>query len=219
MDQANLTVQTRDKAVKAKDIRKSGLIPGEFYGSGAENQSFQVDYQTFRRLYRKAGENTVINLTVEGGKDAKALVHRVDYHPVTDDIEYVELINVRMDQEVTTNVPVHLEGTAPAVKEMAGVLIQNLDEIEIRCLPGDLIHEVVLDISSLVDFHSALHVSDIKVSDKIEILTDSELTIATVSAPREEEPEEAPEMDVASVAVAGEEGGDAEGEGGSEDSE
>lgn len=203
MDSITLSAQLRDTNIKAKYLRKDGLIPAEFYGHGMENQSLQMDYQSFRRVYRKAGENTIIELKVDGGKDAKVLVHRVDHHPVSDDISYVEFINVRMDEKVTTHVPVHLEGQAPAVKELGGVLVQSLDEIEIRCLPGDLIHEVTLSIEPLVDFSSAIHVSDIKVSDKIEILTDLESTVASVSAPREEEPEEAPEMDVASVEVTG----------------
>jgi large subunit ribosomal protein L25 len=211
MDTAALDVQLRDKGQKAKNLRKSGMIPAEFYGHGVENESLQMDYQTFRKLYRTAGENTVIDLTVDGKNAKKVLMHRVDFHPVTDDIHYVEFINVRMDEEVTTNVPIILEGQAPAVKELAGTLIQSLDEIEIRCLPGDLIHEIKVSVESLVDFHSALHVSDLKLPDTITLVTDPEVTIASVTPPREEEPEEAPEeVDVASVQVDGETADEAE---------
>jgi large subunit ribosomal protein L25 len=205
MDNAVLEAKLRDKMVKAKTLRRDeDLIPVEFYGHGVENQSLVVDHQTFRKLYRKAGENTIIDLKVDGGSDQKVLVQSVDWHPVTGDITHVELINVRMDEEVTTHVAIKLEGLAPAVKELAGTLVQNLDEIEIRCLPDDLIHEVTLNVESLVDFHSALHVSDIAVPEKITVLTDPETTVATVSAPRAEEPEEVEEADVSSVEVAGE---------------
>ncbi len=204
MDKAVLNVQVRDKAVKAKNLRKEGLLVAEFYGHGMENMSLQMDYQEFRKLYREAGENTVIDLVVEGGKTLKVLVHQVEYDPVTDEFQHVDFINVRMDEEVTTNVPIILEGQAPAVKEMGGVLMQNLDELEIRCLPGDLIHEITVNIESLVDFHSSIHVSDISIPGKIAIVTDPERTIVTVTAPREEEPEETVEADVASVEVEGE---------------
>jgi large subunit ribosomal protein L25 len=204
MDKAVLNVQVRDKAVKAKNLRKEGLLVAEFYGHGMENMSLQMDYQEFRKLYREAGENTVIDLVVEGGKTLKVLVHQVEYDPVTDEFQHVDFINVRMDEEVTTNVPIILEGQAPAVKEMGGVLMQNLDELEIRCLPGDLIHEITVNIESLVDFHSSIHVSDISIPGKIAIVTDPERTIVTVTAPREEEPEETGEADVASVEVEGE---------------
>jgi large subunit ribosomal protein L25 len=216
MESVTLTVQKRDKSIKPKVVRRSGMIPAEFYGHGIENESVQMEYQTFRKLFRIAGENTVIDLAVEGGGNHKVLVHRVDRHPVTDNFEYIEFINVRMDEKVTTNVAVNLEGQAPAVKEMAGVLVQHLHEIEITCLPGDLIHEVTLNVDSLVDFHTALHVSDIKVPSTVEILTPLDDTVAAVNAPREEEIEEAVEMDVSAVEVdgeapaeGGEEGGDA----------
>lgn len=209
MDKATLEASKRDGSVLARHLRQQGLLPAEYYGSGVENLSLQMDYQDFRRLYRKAGENTVIELIVDG--DTKTvLVHNVDYDPVSDNFSHVEFINVRMDEEVTTMVPVTLEGQAPAVKELGGTLVQSLNEIEVRCLPGDLIHEVKLDVSSLVDFHSALHVSDITLPETITLLTDVESTVATVSAPREEEPEE--------VATEGAEAGEAA-EGGEEKAE
>jgi large subunit ribosomal protein L25 len=205
MDIAALEVQVRDMSQKAKALRRGKMIPASFYGHGIENVNIQMDYQTFRKLYRVAGDNTVIDLNIEGVGMKKALVHRVDYHPVTDNFQYIEFINVRMDEKVTTTVPVHLEGQAPAVKEMGGVLMQSLNELEIECLPGDLIHEVTVSIESLVDFHTAIHVSDIKVPATITVITPLETNVAAVSAPREEEaelPVDAP--DVASVAVEGE---------------
>lgn len=205
MDIVKLTVQPRDKTVKAHALRRRDMIPAEYYGHGIANESLQMDYQTFRKIYRHAGENTVIDLEIEGGGKKKVLVHRVDYNPVSDRFTYVEFINVRMDEEVTTHVPIILEGQAPAVKELSGVLVQNLDELEIRCLPGDLIHELTVSVESLVDFNAAVHVSDIKVPEKITVLTEPETTVATVTPPREEETEELPEMDVDSVKVEGEE--------------
>jgi large subunit ribosomal protein L25 len=204
MDKAEITAQVRDTSVKAKVLRRENLIPVEYYGNGVENLSLQLDYQTFRRLYREAGDNTVIDLKVEGKGDKKVLVHGVEYHPVTDDFIHVDLINVDMNVEVTAHVHISLEGQAPAVKELAGVLTQSLDAIEIKCLPGDLIHGVTVSIDSLVDFHSAIHVSDITLPDNITLLTDPKLTVATVSAPRDEEPEEVEEVDVAAVEVPGE---------------
>ncbi len=192
MDNAVLEAQVRDKALAAKNVRKQDMIPANYYGHGVENVSLMMDYQTFRRLFRKAGENTVITLKIDGVGDKKVLVHHVEYHPVTDAYNHVEFINVRMDEKVTTHVAIHLEGTAPAVKDLGGVLMQNLDELEIKCLPGDLIHEVSISVESLVDFHTALHVSDLKVPGNIEVLNDPDQTVASVQAPREEEDLDAP---------------------------
>ncbi len=201
MDQVTLKVQMRDAETKAKALRRKGLLPAEYYGKGVKNLSIQMDYQSFRRMYRHAGDNTLIDMDIEGQGKKKVLVQNVDYDPVSGEFIHVDFINVDMDVKVTANVPVVLEGTAPAVKEQGGILTQNLDEIEIRCLPANLIHEVKLSVESLVDFHSAIHVSDIKLDDKIEILTDPSITIATVSAPRSEEVESGEDVDVSAVEV------------------
>ncbi|MFA5793278.1 MAG: 50S ribosomal protein L25 [Candidatus Gracilibacteria bacterium] len=194
MEKVILKVQNRSKAEKAKNLRKEGLIPAEYYGHGVANIDLQMNCNEFRRIFKTAGSNTVLDLEIEGGDTKKALVVRVDRDTVTNQISYVEFINVRMDEEVTTQLPVRLEGQAPAVRDLGGVLVQSLDSIEVSCLPGDLIHELVLNVESLVDFSCSLHVSDLVVPAKIKVLSDPEETIVSVSAPQEEEvaPEVAP---------------------------
>lgn len=211
-----LNAQLRTSNGKAHLTRKAGLIPAEYYGNGVKNQTLSLPYQDFRRLYKRAGTNTVIELKVEGGKNANVLIHQVDFEPVMGTIQHVELTNIRMDEEVTTMVAIRLEGQAPAVKELAGMLLQNVDEIEVRCLPAHLIHEVVLNVESLVDFNAALYVSDIQLPSTVTLLSDPEMMVASVAAPRAEEVDEAPVADVASVEVTGQKPEGAEGEGKSE---
>ena len=191
MDTMTLEVQLRDKNLRAKDLVNQNLIPLEYYGRGVENKSFQVDYQTFRRLFRAAGTNTIIELNVAGKDAINVLVHDLQRDPVTDNIKHVDLINVRMDQEIHTKVPVELIGTAPAVKEQGGILMHHLHEVEIKCLPKDLVHGFSVSVESLSDFHSFVRVKDLEVPEGINILNGEEDLIATVVAPRteEEEPE------------------------------
>ncbi len=182
-----LNLQTRDKSEKVKDLRKSNIIPAEFYGKGVENKSLQVDYQTFRRLFRQAGGNTVLELHVDDGKEKyNALVHEVSYHPVTDVITHIEFINVSMNEEIHTHIPLKLVGMAPAVKELAGVLVNNLDQIEVKCLPKDMIHDIEVNIESLVDFTNSIHVGDLNVPSKITVLTPADQLVVSVIAPRVE---------------------------------
>ena len=214
MDKVTFAAQPRDKSVKAKILRKQNLIPAEYYGHGVENMSLQLDYQSFRKMYKKAGSNTVIDLEIEGKGMKNVLIHNVDTHTVTDLYTHVEFINVRMDEEVTTTIPVLLEGTAPAVKDMGGTLIHNLDGIDVTCLPKDLVHEIVIDVSSLVDFNSSITVADLKIPKGITVTNEMEASVAYVTAPREEEvaPTEAAVVDVAAVEVPGEKKEGEEGE-------
>lgn len=206
MDTATLQVQTRDTNKSAKEYRAESLIPMELYGKGIDNQHLVCDYETFRKLFRTAGENTVIDLMIDGAsKPVKVLVHSFDRDPMYSRYTHVDLKNIRMDEKITAMVKVHTEGEAPVVKEMGAIITQPTHEVEIKCLPGDLIHEILVDISSIVDLHSAIHVSDLEVPANVEILTAPEVTVVGASMPKEEVEEEAP-------AAEGEEGA-AEGEG------
>lgn len=204
MEQIVLKAQMRDKTVRANSLRRMKLVPAEYYGHGVENMSLQIPYGDIRRAYKQAGENTIIDLDI-AGKPVKALVHHVDYHPVTDDITHVEFINVDMGQAIHTRVKIKLEGMPPAVKDMQGTLVQSLHEIEIKCLPADLIHEIILNVEPLVDFNVSLKVSDLKLPEKIKLLTDPSITVATVVAPRDEEEEKpAEEVDLSKIEVTSE---------------
>lgn len=202
-----LEVQSRDTSQSAKNLRAEGVIPAVLYGEGVENQNFQMDYQTFRRLYKEAGGNTIIDLDV-AGKKFKALVQHVDFDPVTDKMTHVDFINVRMDKEITAKVPLEFVGQAPAVKDLGGILTHAQEEVEVKCLPDALIHSIEVDVSGLEDFHTSITVGDLTVPEGVEILDDLELPVASVSAPQEEEPEE----EVPAEGEEGEEGEVAEGE-------
>lgn len=189
MDTPKLEVQTRASGTKAKSLRAQKLIPIVYYGRNVDPQHLTCDYEEFRKLYRTAGENTVIELNIDGKNKANILIHDVQHDPVSDKYSHVDVINVNMNEEVYTTVPVILEGLAPAVKELGGTLIQSIDEIEVKCLPKNIPHEIKGSVESLVDFHTSLHVSDLVIPADVKVITDAELTVATVTAVQEEKPE------------------------------
>ncbi|MFA5855636.1 MAG: 50S ribosomal protein L25 [Candidatus Gracilibacteria bacterium] len=224
MEKISLKAVKRPLGLKANAIRSGGAVPVEYYGHGVPNISLDILYGDLRRAYKAAGSNTVIDLEVEGEAPKKVLFTRVDFDPVRDTVSYVELINVRMDEEVTAKIPVRLEGVAPAVKDLGGILVQSLDELEISCLPGDLPHEFIVNVESIVDFATTLHVSDVVVPAGVKILTELDAAVATVTAPQEEEvaPEVAPTADQVEITTEKKEGegaleGDKKAEGGKKD--
>ncbi len=202
MEATHLHVQTRDPKVKAKDLLKGGFVPLEFYGRGVENRSLKTNYQDFRRMYRVAGGNTVIQMHVDEKENINVLVHDVQFHPVTGNVIHVDLVNVRMDEKVTANIPLVFVGSSPAVREQGGVLTHAIDHVEVECLPKDLPHEIEVDISGLVDFHHSIHVSDIKAPKGVDILNNMEDVVASVSAAKvqsEEPAEEGAPVEAASA--------------------
>ena len=177
---------TNRKDQKANGIRTSGMIPAIYYGKGQPTKMLQVEYQKFKKMFDKAGENTIIQLELDG-KTHPVLVHDVQYHPVSDRIIHIDFIHIDMNKEVTTAVKIVTVGIAPAVKNMAGVLDVLKHEIKIKCLPKDLIHEIEVDVSSIIDFNTTIHIKDLKVPSTIKLLDNPEDAVVTVTPPRAEE--------------------------------
>lgn len=181
-----LDAEIRDPALKAKSFRSSGRVPAVYYGRGKQGKSLALNYQKFLKIFTKAGENTIIELLIDG-KKTPVLVHDVQYDPVSDHIQHVDFIHVDMDKEVMTFVKVNIVGTAPAVKNLAGILDVQKHGIKIKCLPKDLIHQIDVDVSGIIDFHTSIHVKDLVVPKTIKVLDKPNDTVVTVVPPRKEE--------------------------------
>lgn len=200
-----LNTLSRDILGKAnKGLRNDGKIPAEFYGHGMQNQTVVVDRKEFQKVYKEAGENTVITLVLEGKKQP-CLVHDVQHHPVSGEIIHVDFYGVRMDEKLRTMVPIEFTGEAPAVKEKGAVINKAVAEIEVEALPNDLPHKLTVDLSGLIELNQSIYVKDIAVPKNVKVLIDPETAVVTATEPAPEE-EIAPVVtDVSEVKVETEE--------------
>ena len=136
-------------------------------------------------LRTEAGRNTIFTIDVEGVGESEVMFHDRQIDPVRGRLIHADLTRLVKGQKIEVTVPLHLVGEPIGVKEKQGVLEQIIREIEIRCEPREIPDAIDIDVSNL-DVHDLLHVSDIPVSDRIEILTDAEQVIATVGIVKEE---------------------------------
>lgn len=187
MDVLTLSGQVRDTNKKAQWLRTEGYVPGIYYGGKEKNTPLMVKYRDFWKVYQQGGENTVIDLSLDNMPSLKVLIHDIQVDPVTGSFEHVDFIHVDMKKEVSTHVPLQFIGTAPGVSELGGILTVNKHQLEIRCLPDNIPHEISVDITSLVDFRTSLHVRDISVPAGITVLDPQDVTVVTVSPPKVEE--------------------------------
>jgi len=185
MENLTMLAEVRDlKSDKPKKIRESGFIPGIVYGPKSKNTAIKVKEKDFRSIFRKAGESTLVDLSVGGKSIGKIVISDFQVDPVSGSIIHFDLYQVRMDQKITTKVPIRFEGESLAVKNEGGILAKVHDKIEIKCLPGDLMHEIMIDLSKLAKLNDAIRVKDLGISDKIEILTGIDDVVVTVMPPR-----------------------------------
>lgn len=199
-----LTVQKREiLGNKVEALRQQGLIPAELYGHGIENIHLSVPAKEFSKLFKKAGESTIINLDLEN-KKLPVLIHDVSVDHLTDQIIHIDFYQVRMDEKITASVPLEFVGEAPAVKEKGGILIKAVQEIEIEAFPVDLPHNIEVDLNELSDIGMSIRVKELKIDKKVKVLISPETMVVTVAEPVKEEIVEKP-ITVEEVKVEGEE--------------
>ncbi len=172
---------------KVSSLRREGLLPGVLYGKGKKSEPLSVIKKEFDRVFKEAGSNTVILLEIEEDQPKNVLIQEVSKDPVLGESLHADFYEVRMDEKITTMVPLKFIGDSKAVLELGGSLLTNKNEVEVECLPGDLPHELEVDIAALEDFDSLIRISDIIVPRGVEIKDEAEETIALIEPPRSEE--------------------------------
>lgn len=172
---------------KLTSARKNGQLPGVVYGNSKENQSVILDTREFGRAFANAGHSTIIELKIDGKESENVLIHEVDIDPMTNEVRHADFYRVNMSKTIRTEVPLHFVGEAPAVFQQEGSLFKNIEEIEVETLPANLPSHLEVDISGLDDFSKAIHVSDIKIPEGVEVLEDAEQLVCKVEPPRSEE--------------------------------
>jgi large subunit ribosomal protein L25 len=142
--------------------------------------------------------NTLIALKLEGGGEARVLVKEYQVHPVDNHLLHADFYRVAMDKVLRVSVPVHLTGEAKGVKAEGGVLDFVHREIVIECLPANIPGHITIDVSELA-LHDGVRVRDLPVDAKWKAVSDADMLIVHVVAPKVEE-EPAP-ADAAAAAV------------------
>lgn len=168
-------------------LREKGVIPAVVYGKGFDTIPVTVDTKKFNKVIRVHGENTLLNLELEG-EVYPVLIREVQRDPIRGEIIHVDFNIISMTEEIDFELPVVLVGE-PAGAAEGGVLQHQLRELDAKALPKYMIDTVEVDVSDL-EIGDTVLVRDLDIDENITILDDPEEMIATLLAPEEEEEEE-----------------------------
>jgi large subunit ribosomal protein L25 len=171
---------------KVRHLRRQGMLPANLFGHNVASQALQVEERAFQRAFAQAGMNTLISLKMAGAEPKMVLIRGLQRNPLKRDVLHVDFYQVAMMEKLTAQVPLVFLGEAPGVAA-GGILLHNIDEVEIECLPGDLLRQIDVDISGLQAIDDAIHVKDLKVSAAIKILRDPDEVVAKILPPAKEE--------------------------------
>lgn len=185
-----LTLKVEKRAQDGRATRKGGAVPGVVYGAHQEATSVAVDARAFDKVFREAGEATIVAL--EGlGAQLPTLIHEVDLDPLTHRPRHIDFYAVTKGQKVEVAIPLDYIGESPAVKGGAN-LIKVLHELEVKADPMSLPHDIKVDISALAAIGDQVHVRDLVIPAGVEVMVPEEEVVALIQEVREEKVEEAP---------------------------
>ena len=180
-----LTVEYRDvNGKKVSTLRNEGITPVHMYGPGIDPRSLQCDTALVDKIVSEAGGNIPVTINLAGEDDEVCFIREVQYHPVKDVIIHVDFMKVDVNKEVEAQVPVIIQGTSPAVRNLGGTLLQPLQAVTVRALPMEIPAQLTLQAEVLVDYDTNLYVRDLVDMDSVAIINDESEIIASVVPPR-----------------------------------
>lgn len=169
---------------KTKSLRKEGDIPAVVYGHGLKNVLLEVNYQDFQKVFKETGENSLIDLNVEGEKEKrKVLIYETQKDPVTDKFIHIDFFQASLKEEIEVMIPLVFEGVSLAVKDLGANLAKNITEIEVKALPQNLPHEIRVSIDGLKTFGDHILVKDLIFPKEVKVLKKPDEIVVSVTHP------------------------------------
>ncbi|MEW6502901.1 MAG: 50S ribosomal protein L25 [Chloroflexota bacterium] len=188
-----LVIQATRRTVTGKKVgalRREGKLPGVLYGYQTESTPILMELRDASRILAHASSSQLITINLDG-KEFATLVREKQRDFIKGTLLHVDFQVVSLTEKIRTNVGIELTGISPAVKDYNGVIVQELDEVEVEALPQELPDKFIVDISTLAKIGDAIFVRDLNVPASIEVLNDPNevIVIVTGAAPEISEEE------------------------------
>ncbi|HOS96101.1 MAG TPA: 50S ribosomal protein L25 [Deltaproteobacteria bacterium] len=168
-EKLSLDVSARTLRKKnVQKLRREGIIPGVVHGKDFEPVHVQVDERSFEMLYRKAHGTSLVNLNLDG-QTQQVLIHSVFRDKLKGTPLHIEFLKIDPKRLVTVEVPLVFTGVSSAEKEGKGKVAHEETSIHLKCSPTDIPSEIEVDISVIVDKHTVIHASDLKLPDGVHL--------------------------------------------------
>lgn len=173
---------------KNKVLLKEGFIPAVIYNSKKESRNVMLDSSIAKKLVREVKSTTILDIELDD-KIFKAIVKEIDFNPVTDELRHISFFEIDETKDMIFTIPFELIGIAPAVKNNLGVLVQVLNDIEVRCKVNEIIPSFIVDISKLEHPGQSISVDELNIPEVMGIINEDlkTATIVTITDLQSEE--------------------------------
>ena len=173
----------REPSQKLDEVRASGNVPGVIYGPKFDSQSVSFVVEDLKSLINKSSDNTKVAVELDG-KEHICIIKEAQLDYMKNRVIHIDFMVLDDSRKIKALVPLNFVGESLAVRKLAAVPKFFMKEVQVRCLPADMPEVIDVDLANLVDLDSIIHVSDLSVSEKVEILSDKLHSIATAVMPK-----------------------------------
>lgn len=180
-----IIAQKRDDRGKqqVRKLRNTGRLPGVLSLNDGSAQEVSFDQHSFELSLRGHGlEGRLLEVEVDGDSHGKYVLKDVHYHPVSGKVMHVDFVQIALNKRMRSTTQIIFIGT-PAGIEAGGIVEYHLREVEIECLPKDLVDSLRIDVAGL-NIGDSLSVEDLALPEGVKITTAAGIAIVSVSAPR-----------------------------------
>ncbi len=196
----NVTPRVGTGRSASRRLRKMDRVPAILYGKHTAPVTLSIDGPEFTRLVKVIGDNAAL-IELKGARnDTLSILQEVQRDAMTDRFLHVDLHEVKADEKMEINVPVHISGESTGVKNEAGVLEFVSHTLRIRCLPKDLPAFIDVDVTEL-HVGQTTHIGELKAVPGVTFLGDKGQPVVSCVQPVEEIVEAVPEVAVAAEGV------------------
>ncbi len=171
---------------KVGAMRREGKLPAVIYGHNFDATPITLDLKETSRVLHGLTASSLVYINLNG-KESAALVREKQRDYLRNTLKHVDFQVVSLTEKIRAKVAITLEGVSPAVKDFNGIIISEMDSVEVEALPQDLPEKITLDLSNLKKIGDHFTVKDIALSDKVHVHASMEDIIVIVTLSKDEE--------------------------------
>lgn len=170
---------------QVKRLRREGWVPAVVFGAKIDAMPIKAEERELRRALADAGSTALIDLYIDGEKEPHVVLARdIQRDILTSRLQHVDFYQVQLDHKVKTSPRLDIVGVSPLVESGEAVLVQVLNQVEVECLPTDLVDAIEVDVSSLETLDDSVLISDLPVPSGVTIMADPSDVVVSVVRPR-----------------------------------
>lgn len=196
MDEIVIQAKQRDVVGKrVKGLRREGKLPAILYGKHIETMPIELDHREASKILEGLSPSTLIRIELDGGEHL-ALVREKQRDVILGTLLHIDFQAVSLTEKVRSEVSIQFTGESLAVKDLGGILVTNIERLEVEALPRDLPERIEVDVSNLLEIGDAVYVRDLSLPGDVTVHAEPDDAIVVVTIPAAEpEPEEEEEVE------------------------